>query len=227
MKPPLPDNPSIRLRLIYNKGTAGEGGNRFYMNYSGTAPTAANCATIATDVAAAWLTHMAPVTEENYYLNEVDCLDIATDMGASGTWSGANQGSDAGAAVPASVSMNIDFTIAERYRGGKPRIYLPPPSVTGLGSVNQWSTGTLTSVNSAWSGFINEVLALSVGAVGTLSHVLLSYYSGVYTTSPPWRGPGYKYPPKYRDTAMSLPITGYAAQTIVGSQRRRRTATSP
>jgi hypothetical protein len=224
---PLPDNPSIRVRLIGNKGTGTEWGNRLYFNYSGTAPDGAQCTTLAGDIAAAWNTNLASIINNGIALEEVDVLDITTAMGASGQWSGTHNGTYSGTQLPEQVANNVEFNIAERYRGGKPRIYLPPPADGALYTASTWTSAFVSASNTAVDAFFAAVVALSVSPFGTLSHVVLSYYHGYNTTSPPWRGPGYKYPPKYRSTALSLPIAGYSTKVGLGSQKRRRTSTSP
>lgn len=225
--PPLPASPCVRCRLTYNVGTNGEGGNRLYLSYSGSAPSGADCATLASGVADAWEAHMTNTTPVNYSLGEVDVLDLASDTGKSGQWSGTHGGGRSGNYLPDSVATNIEFGIAERYRGGKPRMYIPPGVQSDLATQSGWSSDFMDTVQTSVEGFFTAIEALSVGSMGTLAHVVLSYYHGVNTATPPWRGPGYKYPPKYRDSALVYPVTGYFPKEIVGSQRRRRTSTTP
>lgn len=203
----------------------GEGGIRLYFSYAGSAPTAGNCTTLASDMAAAYNTHINPVLAENTILNEVDVLDIATDSGLSGQWTGADAGEISGATLPWQCAMNIEFDIARRYRGGKPRCFLPPTAAAGLADDSHWSGSTITSVNSAFSAFIAEIEALSVGAVGALAHVNLSYYKG-FTNITNSSGRE-RAVPTYRATALLDTIEGYGLKAVVGSQKRRRTSTTP
>jgi hypothetical protein len=96
--------------------------------------------------------------------------------------------------------------------------------MSGLGS---FSGTFIAASNTAVAAFFAEIVALSSPPLTPLTHVLLSYYHGVNKTSPPWRGPGFKYPPLYRTTALSLQIKSYNTKAVIGSQRRRRTATTP
>jgi hypothetical protein len=60
--------------------------------------------------------------------------------------------------------------------------------------------------------------------MGVLAHVNLSYYKGfvnVENSSGRERAA-----PTYRDSALLDPVTGYVVKQVVGSQRRRRTATT-
>lgn len=224
--PPLPASNCVRVRLIGNEGTGNEWGNRFYLGYSGSAPTGANCVTLAGDIAAAWATHIAPLVNPSQALEEVDVLDISTLTGLSGQWTGNNAGSEgSGNNLPVQCSSNIEFDIARRYRGGKPRIYLPPPSSGVQASASKWSNSFVTSLNNGFSAFQTEIAALSVGAMGTLSHVNVSYYQGYTNVEIP--GSRAYAQPKYRTTALVDTITGYSAKAEISSQRRRRTSTTP
>lgn len=223
--PPLPDTPCVRVAVDYNVGSAGEGGSRFFLSYSGSAPTAANCVTLAGDVATAWAAHLAALIPVNYSLGEVDVIDIATHDGASGQWTGADSGSRSGSYLPASVCTNIEFRIARRYRGGKPRMFHPPGVQADLVDQTHWSASYVGAVNSGIEAFFTAVEDLTVGSMGTLQHVNLSYYKG-FTNLTNSSGRE-RAVPTYRATAISDPVTGYATKAIVGSQRRRRTATSP
>jgi hypothetical protein len=222
--PPLPASPCLRVRLNYLFTDAFEAGSRFYLSYSGAAPTAGNCATLASDIAAAWNSHLASLISADVELAEVDVLDIATDSGLSGQWTGADPGTIAGNLLTQNVAQNIEFNIARRYRGGKPRMYLPSPSNAELTDTSHWSSAHVTALNTGIAAFMSEIEALSIGAIGTLAHVNLSYYSGftnVTNSSGRTRAA-----PKYRTTALVDTVSGYSAKATVGSQRRRRTSTT-
>lgn len=222
---PLPAVPCVRVRLIYNVNTNLDAGNRFYLSYEGTAPSGATCTTLAADIASAWSTDIAPLVSENSALGEVDVLDIATDSGLSGQWSGDNNGSRSGDFLPDSVAANVEFGIARRYRGGKPRMYLPAGVFTDLHDKSSWSSDFVGELNAGTAAFFAAIEALSVGTLGTLDHVNLSYYKGFTNfTTPSGRE---RAVPTYRATALVDPIESYIAKTVIGSQRRRRTSTTP
>lgn len=222
--PPLPASPCVRVRLGYTATAGTDMGSRFYLSYSGSAPTAANCLTLATDIAGAWNTHLAAICYSLISLTEVDVLDIATDSGAFGTATVDYAGGLTGGTLTANAAINVEFDIARRYRGGKPRMFLPPPDDTALGSVDKWSNTFVGTVNTAFAAFMSEVSGLSVGSMGSLAHVNLSYYKGfINVTNSSGRE---RAAPTYRDTALLDTVTGYACKAVVGSQRRRRTATT-
>lgn len=222
---PLPESPCLRVRLIYNSGAEGECGSRFYLSYSGAAPTGANCATLATDIAAAWNSHLASLINPQFQLTEVDVLDIATDSGLSGQWTGSDAGTNAGSGFPYQVAVNVEFDIARRYRGGKPRMFLPTGVLSDGATASTWSSTFIGLVNTGVAAFFTEIEALSVGAVGTLAHVNLSYYKGFTNiTNPSGRE---RAVPTYRATALLDTVEGYSCKPLYGTQKRRRNATTP
>ena len=222
--PPLPASPCLRVRLDYTNSDQYLGGNRFFLSYSGAAPTAGNCATIAADIEAAWVANLAALIHDSWGLVEVDVLDITTDSGASGQWTGTETGTISTTAVPASAATNIEFGIARRYRGGKPRIFLPPPSTAEMLDAGHWNGSFTALAHTQVVDFFTAVEAIDVGSVGTLAHVNLSYYKGVTNiTNSSGRT---RAVPTYRDAALVDSVNGYIVKAEIGSQRRRRVATT-
>jgi hypothetical protein len=222
--PPLPASPCLRVRMDYTQADASLAGSRFFLSYAGAAPTPGNCATIASDISAAWGTHLGPNISTEFALTEVDVLDIATDAGASGQWTGSVDGSLGETQLPAMCAVNVEFNIARRYRGGKPRMFLPPPNSSQMLDAGHWTSAYVTDVNTGIAAFMAEIEALSVGAVGTLAHVNLSYYKG-FTNITNSSGRE-RAVPTYRATALVDTIEGYSTKAEIGSQKRRRVATT-
>jgi hypothetical protein len=223
--PPLPDVPVVRCRLDYQDTTSLRSGSRFFLSYTGSAPSGANCTTLAGDIEAAWVTNLQTLINDNFALVEVDVLDIATDAGLSGQWTGTEAGTRSGTPTPNQVANNVEFGIARRYRGGKPRMYLPGGVMADLNDAATWEATFVTDSENAVAAFFAEIEGLSVGSMGTLKHVNLSYYQGYRTRM---TGGGQQtFAPKYRSpNALHDDITGYFGKRELGSQRRRRTSTT-
>ena len=223
--PPLPESNVVRCRLEYTTSAGTDMGSRVYLGFAGSAPSSANCATLAGDIASAWNTDLAAVVYQLVTLTEVDVQDISTYTGNFGSAAVSHAGSMSGGTLTANTATNVEFDIANRYRGGKPRMFLPPPDDTALASIDKFSSTHISNVNTAVSNFFAAVVGSSVGSMGTLTHVAVSYYSGfnnVVNSSGRMRAA-----PKYRSpNALVRPVTGYATKAVVGSQRRRRTATT-
>lgn len=222
--PPLPESPCVRVRLDYTQSDGYDAGSRFFLSYAGSAPTTANCQTLAADVAAAWAAHLAPQVGANFVLTEVDVIDIATVYGNSGDWTGEDAGSASGPYMPAQTATNIEYDIGRRYRGGKPRMFLPPGNVADTQDAGHWSADYVSATNAAIAAFFAEIESESIGAMGALGHVSLSYYlsfTNVTNSSGRTRAA-----PKYRTVALVDTVTGYSTKGVIGSQRRRRIATT-
>lgn len=221
---PLPASPCLRVRLIYNQLDGAEAGSRFYLSFTGGSASTADLNTLAADIATQWNTHLASLISEQFTLVEIDVLDLTTDSGNSGLWTGTHTGTLGGSILPDQVATNIEFDIGRRYRGGKPRMYLPPADVTQLLDPAHYTAAFVTAGNTAINAFMAAIAALAVGSLGTLAHCNLSYYQGftnVTNSSGRTRAA-----PKYRATAKLDTVTGYSTKALLSSQRRRRQATT-
>lgn len=104
-------------------------------------------------------------------------------------------------------------------------MFLPPGNGADSSDENVWNSTYLNAVNTDFPEFMAAVEALSPGSIGVLDHVALSYYSG-FTNITNSSG-RIRAAPKYRATALVYPVTGYEAKQVMGSQRRRRTSSTP
>jgi hypothetical protein len=221
---PLPASPCVRVKLDYTNADGTLAGSRFYLSYAGSAPSATTCGTLATDIATAWNTDLAQIVNTGDSLTNVDVEDIATTLGLHGSAAVSHAGTYSGSGMAAQCANNVEFDIARRYRGGKPRMFLPAPSTSALNNVSTWDSTFITLSNTQMLAFFTAVEALSIGSLGALQHVNLSFYEGftnVTNSSGRTRAA-----PKYRSTALVDTVTGYATKAVIGSQRRRRTASS-
>ena len=223
--PPLPASPCVKCSLGYSHDTGLKGGSRFYLTYAGSAPTGSDAATLATDIAAAWASHIQSQINSDWSLTEVDVLDIASRSGFSGQWTGGHGGTETGTPVAAAAAMNVEFGIARRYRGGKPRMFLPGGVTADQDDDATWSSAYISTTHTNVVAFFTALEALSIGAIGALNHVNLSYYesfTNITNTSGRTRAA-----PKYRTgSAVVDNITGYFPKQRMGSQRRRRSSTT-
>ena len=225
--PPNPDNPTIKVELGWTQVDSLMGGNRLFFNFSGARPTGAQCLALATYILGTdFPDELASAINEDWTLTSVDVIDITDDTGRSGTFEGSEAGTRPGTPLPAQCAAGVEFDIDLRYRGGKPRIYWPPPVAADLENPSHYTSGFVTLIEDTTAAFIGAIQTTGLVSSNDLTHVNLSYYKGYNTATPPWRGPGFKYPPKYRATAVSTKVDGYAAKTVVASQKRRRLALS-
>jgi hypothetical protein len=184
-----------------------------------------DCQSFGTALGNSWSTNIALLVHQDWSLNEVDVLDIATYTGHSSKVSMSHPGGYTGATIPASAAANIEFLISRRYRGGKPRMFSPPPGNTAMQSAGLWLPGFLPQWQTGMTAFIAAVVGQTFGSIVIQHHINLSYYhmfDNVTDSSGRIHAA-----PRYKATATSDIITGYALKQVIGSQRRRRTATTP
>lgn len=224
-QPPLPDVPTLRAELAFLNTDSFQAGSRLFFQYSGGPPSALDCQSFGTALGNSWSTNIALLVHQDWSLNEVDVLDIATYTGHSSKVSMSHPGGYTGATIPASAAANIEFLISRRYRGGKPRMFSPPPGNTAMQSAGLWLPGFLPQWQTGMTAFIAAVVGQTFGSIVIQHHINLSYYhmfDNVTDSSGRIHAA-----PRYKATATSDIITGYALKQVIGSQRRRRTATTP
>lgn len=103
-------------------------------------------------------------------------------------------------------------------------MFWPPGVVGNQLDAGHWNSTFITAVNTGTAAFFSAIEALTVGSMGTLAHVNLSYYKG-FTNITNSSGRE-RAVPTYRDTALLDTVTGYSCKGLIGSQRRRRAATT-
>lgn len=165
--PPLPPvSQACKVRLV---GTYffRPWNNILYINYSATAPSAANLNTYAAAVANAWQVNVAPLCNTAVSLTAVDVVDIASNTGASGTASVAIPGTLTGQALPIQAAMVASWHINFRYRGGHPRSYVPAGVPASTVNGNTWTSAFLTSAVAGMSGFLTQMNGISLAAGST------------------------------------------------------------
>jgi hypothetical protein len=218
--PPLPTPGSV-LRVTIEAGDAGdvEAGSRFFLKYTSGAPSSADLTTLAGDISAAWGTHIASLVSTAESLHGVTIVDLSSDVGNEGIWTGTVAGTRSGGFIPSSACAVVNHTIARRYRGGRPRTYLRCGTQTDLNGSNQWETTFTTAVLTGWQAFVAEVLAATAGSIVLADIINISFYKGftVFTT-PSGRARNIPTP---RETPLLDSIVNSTVAIKVGSQRRR------
>ena len=225
--PALPDVPSV-LRVNYGFSQAANlaSGFRSFYQYSGTAPSNAVCNAIAGAISTAFQSDLLPLMPSEYAFLSVDVVDLTSPTAGSGLWTGDVGGGRSGGPVAVDAAVNLSFEIDRRYRGGKPKAFLPFGTLTDtIDNNNNWSNAFLGDVNGAWSSFDTAVLAITESGTALSQHVNVSYYQGFVSAQNPvtkrWRNI-----PTLRDNPLVDTIVSHAAKSVVGVQRRRRTSTT-
>jgi hypothetical protein len=210
----------VRVTLPYKTPRSTQSLSRFFIHYTGTAPTPAQLQTFCDSVATALATEFGPLmTGLNSFL-PVQAEDLSTATGAVATGTTTNAGSRSGGAIAPGTSLMIQFLIARRYRGGKPKIFLPLGVSSDITSGSVWASAFLSSCITGWNAMIASIVAAGWTAAGTLTQVNVSYYSGFTVVTNPITHRA-RNVPTVRGTPIVDPVTGISVETELASQRRR------
>lgn len=194
--------------------------NRIFIHYSGTTPTGSDLNTFCNSVATAWGTNLKSLANTNTIQGPITAQELSTNSGPIGAGTTSNTGTRTGTSLTAATSVNVRFQIARRYRGGKPKVFLPFGVVGDLSNQTLWGSSFVSAVGTGWANFMTAVLAAGWSGAGTLEHENVSYYSGFTAVVNPITG-RYRNVPTLRATPVQDTITGYSVDSQVGSQRRR------
>lgn len=216
--PPVPE--VIKAEVVLSDSSDTDVISRWFWQYSGTAPTAAQLNTLAQAYATSWITNFAPMYTAANELTLVKLTDLSSPSAAVGSYSLSHAGTRSGGTLPAGTAALLNAQISRRYRGGKPRVYLTAGATGDVLTAQTWATAFLTSLLTAWNT-ANGVWSASIWSGGTFeSLVNVSYYEGFTNfTGPTGRM-------RARSTLRTGgpvvdDISSWSANTRFASQRRR------
>jgi hypothetical protein len=193
-----------------------------YWSYSGGAPSGADLSSFATALVANGDADFGDLTGNTIGMNSAEVTDLASDTGhqaSAGTpWVGTR---GAGINAPG-VAILVNHSIARRYRGGKPRTYLPLGIASDLTTAGVWSNTLVGEVSTGWGGWVADAIT-TYGSLTITNIVNVSYYSGFTVVTSPTTGRS-RNVPKLRTAPIVNTLTGHTVSAIVASQRRRNRA---
>lgn len=190
------------------------------MQYTGTAPTAANLSTFNTAANTAWTGNLKGECGSEIVLTQIESTDLTSALGAQAVTGVSNAGNRSGGLIPSSACMVTSYEIARRYRGGHPRGYWPFGTDTDVSTELVWAGAFLTSINSSLPAFIAALVAAVWSGGGTLSQVNVSYYHGFTVVTDPVTGRA-RNKPTLRVSPTIDAVTSIVARASIGTQRRR------
>jgi hypothetical protein len=186
--PALPDASQI-VRVSYN-GTYGgaKWANVFHVRYSPGPPTQADMNSLATGLAAAWTSALAPLHSATVSMSGTTVVDLSSNVGLVGTDATLRAGTASTTTnLPANVALVGSFKIARRYRGGHPRMYLTGQLGANTTNTTTWIPAWVTSTSNGFTSWRTAINALTYTSMPTINLVNLSYYShGALRGTPVW-----------------------------------------
>jgi len=219
MPAPVP-TPSGVVRCI-TKWASGDafGSSRFDLAYTGGPPTTAVLGNIATLVSDAVTTHLVPWLSAGGDFIGAECIDLANPDTPAGSVTVSVGGGLSGTPGPTQAMMLINKIPDRRYRGGKPKQFLPLGNESVMSDPRTWTSGFQADVTAAYEAMIAELSGASTGGVTLGAEVCVSYYSGTEANPNP-RGRLQRVPTP-RVVPLVVNIESIAAAALFGTQRRR------
>ena len=217
---------TLRLAMQFQQGTINFGGVHTWWYYGNTSPpTVSILGAWATIVRQAWTTNLAPMTSTAISLVSCTAQDMSSTSAAIGVDTTAVPGTRAGIELPMNSCVLINHSIGRRYRGGKPRTYLPAGQDGDTTDGRHWTSTFLTAMGPAWSAFIGA-LAGNKGGLTNVAQLNVSRYHGFTPVQNPITG-RWKNVPKVRVDVNGKfapvvdQVIGATINPVIGNQRRR------
>lgn len=177
--PALPPVPGvIRLRLL-GVSDGVPSGSRFFLRYTGGPPSNADVSSICGQFMTLWAAHILPLISAAYTLDQVVGEDLTSSTSASGASTNAPVagGNSAGSFVPDSVCAVLSWTIARRYRGGKPRTYLGPLRSSDFNDGRTLIASAALAFANAADLVLTNINTLTAGTTAVADLGTVSYYT--------------------------------------------------
>lgn len=213
---PLPPTPSGVLRIAHDVAGITF---RWEMAYTGPSPTSAQLATIATAARTSYGTNLKSLCSAGYSLIGTTATDLQSPSTPVGLDATVVAGTRTGTNAPLNVTALVNFGVNRRYRGSKPKVWLPFGTDTDIGSNTSWNTTFLTACNAGWNAYVGQLSGSSFGSTILTNQVCVSYFSGKVANPNP--NSRLRFVPNPRATPLVQTVTSVSTRTIFGSQRRR------
>jgi hypothetical protein len=219
--PPIPDVPDVlAIQLKLKVGNANVV-SRVNVRYESDAPTRQQLITYASSIDAAIGTHLLHLCSVQVKTVEIMITDLTTTSSARGTVPSDQHGTRPGLWNGAGVAALINFKVARRYRGGKPRLYLPFFVAADLTEALEWSEPALAEGTVGWARFMSSVLTDTPSGLTVIEQVNVSHYAGFEIAVDERTGRSRNVNQLRIDGPAVDKITGFSINPKLGSQRRR------
>ena len=205
--PPLPDAPGV-MKFAFDGNTTSSSlwSVIIHWAYTGSPPDESDATDTATYAYNEFTQIMTNVTSD-FTLTQCTMTPLDNNMTNVGTYVHATQGGLAEeGTMTAQTAVLVNYTIAARWRGGRPRSFMPPMGAAQLNNTSYWHSEDLANYQDNLTTFFSNLQGHNQGAITLGLPGCLSYISGGEPRTPP----------------VFYPFTGMEASINIGSMRRRR-----
>lgn len=216
--PPVPD--TLRLTLKYSSYGDADIINRWYHSYEGGPPDSADLGLLLLQVFAAWGAQLKALYATTMELIELEAVDLSSATAGAATLTEATTGTRAGTQLPLNCAALLNFKVSRRYRGGKPRMYIPFGVDADLLDPQHWTVANAAGFATQWGAFIGEIDGFLAGTTTVGPQVNVSYYEGFTSVLNPITGRTKDVAKPRADPLVDL-IVATECNPRIGTQRRR------
>jgi hypothetical protein len=103
-------------------------------------------------------------------------VDLSSDLGAAGSFPESVIGVRSGAELGADLCLLVNFEVGRRWRGGKPRGYLPLGTADDLETRQTWTSAFLSDVETPVQDLYSQMEGSTFGGCTCVQQVNVSYY---------------------------------------------------
>lgn len=218
--PALPDVPNVlRTDFQWSFFASKQFITRLFWRYSGPAPSAADAVALAADVYGVMAGEDALWGAETE-LTGVKVTDLSSSTGGQGEHAQSTAGTRGSSGNAGATALLMNYVIGRRYRGGKPRSYLPWFIDPDLENPFSWKAASLTEADSAFTAVTAGVIGSESGTTTITAHVNVSYYAGFTVVTNPVTHRA-RNVPTLRPEPLVDTILSFGAAVAPASQRRR------
>lgn len=219
--PALPDAPGVlKVALSGTINATNPWLSRFFVHYTGTAPSTSQLATFNAAVASAYSSDIVSLATGAVELTQIETIDLTSPTSAVAVTAETISGSRSGTSIPAAAAMVTSYEISRRYRGGHPRGYWPWGVTGDITSDVVWAAAFVSASHTGITNLMTAVVAAGWTGAGTLTQVNVSYYEGFSVVTNPITHRA-RNVPTLRGAPVVDAITSIVARSSIGTQRRR------
>ena len=150
----------------------------------------------------------------------ITATDLQSSSGAQGSATFSDPGGGAETGVSNGACFNVGAKIARRYRGGKPKVFIPGVQPAQLDNQQELTTAAQSAIEGGWTNFIKALVSTAYPSFAPTQAINISYYQGFKPVLNPLTG-RYRNVPVLRAVPLVDVIELWSASPKLGSQRRR------
>jgi hypothetical protein len=223
---PLPLGAYIRVTLQFSESGVVKYTSKFCLGIGTSGPAqVADLNTMAQQASTGFSVNLASLTPSDVALIGVVTQDMSVRNGVVGNWQGTISGTDVSPSPESASATIVQFHIATHYRGGHPKAFMPGGGNDKVLEPGSWTTAYATSYASGYQSMVTTANNHAYTSVSPNGQVAVSNFSGALDNSGDPSKWAPKNVPKIRPSAMLYSVQSISVNTMIGSQRRRRTST--